>query len=369
MLRREWTQWLDIPLAGGRLGQWLLAAAVFLLFFAAFALVRRLVVRRIAVLAARTETDLDDLVISILRRTRRWLLVLPAAYLGSQALALPVEISRGLRAGAILSIVVQVALWSLVAIDSWVDRTRRRRAAVDATSVALLGVLGFVGKLLLWTIVLLVALDNLGVDITALVTGLGVGGIAVALAVQNILGDLLASLSIVLDKPFVVGDAITVGEFTGVVEHVGLKTTRLRSVNGEQIVFPNGDLLQSRIRNWGRLAERRVILVFGVVYTTPPDVLEAIPGIAREAIEAQEQVRFDRAHFKAFGASSLDFEVVYWVLSPDYAVFMSCQQAVNLALLRRFEAAGIGFAYPTQTLYLERSAGVTGAEHRPRAAQ
>ncbi|HYG63978.1 MAG TPA: mechanosensitive ion channel family protein [Thermoanaerobaculia bacterium] len=367
MRRYEWTQWLDVPLPGGRVGHWLLAAAVFLLFFAVFALLRRLVVRRMAAVASRTETDVDDFVVDVLRRTRRWLLLLPAAYLASLVLTLPAQIREGLRGTAILSLLIQVALWALVGIDFGVERTRKKRLAVDSTSVALLGVLRFVGKIVLWTIVLLVALDNLGVDITALVTGLGVGGIAVALAVQNILGDLLASLSIVLDKPFVVGDAITVGEFTGTVESVGLKTTRLRSVNGEQIIFPNGDLLQSRIRNWGRLTERRVALAFGVVHGTPPELVEAVPGMIREAVESRDLLRFDRAHFKGFTPTALDFEAIYWVTTPDYAAFMDRQQAINLELLRRFEAAGIHLAAPTPAVIVEKVERVerVGAEPRP----
>jgi small-conductance mechanosensitive channel len=358
--RYEWTRWLDIPVFGDPIGHWLLAAGIFVFFFAVFFVVRRLVIHRMKRLAARTETEIDDYVVGTLRQTRRLLLVLPAIYLASLTLDLTARAREVTRTLAVLSLLLQVALWALVSIDFWVERTRRRRGR-DAASATLLGALRFIFKLVLWVVILLIALDNLGVNITALVTGLGVGGIAVALALQNILGDLLASLSIVLDKPFVVGDSITVGDFTGTVESVGLKTTRLRSVNGEQIIFPNGDLLQSRIRNWGRLLERRAVLAFGVAYTTPPEQVARIPAIAREVIQAQEEVRFERAHLKTLGASSLDFELVYWVLSPEYAVYMDCLQAVNLALLRRFAEAGIGFAIPTQTFIMERKPDAAAA--------
>jgi small-conductance mechanosensitive channel len=350
---------------GDPVGDWLLAAGVVVLFYAAFALGRRLVIRRMERLAARTETEIDDYVVGTLRETRWLLLLLPAIYLGSLALDLSPKAREVTRSLAILSLLLQVALWALVSIDFWIERTRRRRGR-DATSATLIGALRFIFKLVLWVVILLVALDNLGVNITALVTGLGVGGIAVALALQNILGDLLASLSIVLDKPFVIGDSITVGDFTGTVESVGLKTTRLRSVNGEQIIFPNGDLLQSRIRNWGRLAERRVVLAFGVVYATPPEQVERVPALVREVIEAQDLVRFDRAHLKALGASSLDFEVVYWVLSPDYTAHMDRQHAINLGLLRRFAEEGIDFAFPTQTLIMERNPGAAAGREGPR---
>jgi len=179
-------------------------------------------------------------------------------------------------------------------------------------------------------VVLLLALDTLGIDITALVAGLGVGGIAVALAVQKVLGDLFASLSIVLDKPFAVGDFLIIDQHMGSVEYVGLKTTRLRSLSGEQLVFSNSDLLGSRIRNYGRMYERRVVFNIGVTYQTPRDKLVMIPQILRAAIEAQKRTRFDRAHFKEFGDFALNFESVYYVVGPDYNTYMDIQQAINL---------------------------------------
>jgi len=203
----------------------------------------------------------------------------------------------------------------------------------------------------------LMALDNVGVNVTALITGLGVGGIAVALALQNVLGDLLASLSIVLDKPFVIGDAITVDTLTGTVESIGLKTTRLRSVSGEQLVISNGDLLKSRIHNWKRMAERRVVLAFGVSCGTPPGTVERIPGLVRALVEGQDLTRFDRAHFKGFGASSLDFEAVYWILSADYGLFMDRQQAIGLGLLRAFEREGIELASAAPTVVVRMQDG------------
>jgi small-conductance mechanosensitive channel len=237
-----------------------------------------------------------------------------------------------------------------------VRRQVRKALADDPADATTLNALGFVGRILLWSVLLLMALANLGIQIGPLLAGLGVGGIAVALALQNILGDLFASLSIVLDKPFVVGDFVVVGDLAGTVEYVGLKTTRVRSLSGEQLVFSNSDLLSSRIRNYKRMQERRIAFTVGVTYQTARERLAEIPLIAREIIEAQENARFDRAHFKAFGAFSLDFEIVYYVLDPDYNAYMNVQQAINLALYERFEAAAIEFAFPTQTLILERAA-------------
>jgi small-conductance mechanosensitive channel len=328
-----------------------IAAAVFV----GLLLVRQLLVSRLGKLAERTATGIDDFLIALTRRTRPLLIAVISLYLGSLYLSLARGPTRTLKAVAEVAIFLQVALWAGVAIDFWMARQRRRLES-DPTSLALAGVLRFVAKLTLWSVLILMALDNLGVDVTALVTGLGIGGVAVALALQNVLGDLLASLSIALDKPFVIGDNITVDDVMGVVESIGLKTTRLRSVNGEQVVLANGDLLKSRIRNWKRMAERRVVLTFGLPYQTPAATIERIPPLIRSLVEAQDLTRFERAHFKAFGASSLDFEAVYWVLSPEIGAFMDRQQAVNLALLGALEREGIELACPTQKLVVERGA-------------
>jgi small-conductance mechanosensitive channel len=220
----------------------------------------------------------------------------------------------------------------------------------------------------IWSLVLLAALDNLGVDITALVAGLGVGGIAVGLALQDVLKDTFAALSIILDKPFELGDFVVVDDLAGNVEHIGIKTTRVRSLSGEQLVFGNGDLLSSRIRNFKRLVERRGLFTFGVLYSTPADTLERIPEMVREIVDGLETTRFDRAHFKAFGDSSMDFEVVYYVLDAEYLTFMDLQQAINLALVRRFADEGIEFAYPTRTLFLEPGQGALRTELVERGA-
>jgi small-conductance mechanosensitive channel len=335
--------------------QWATAAGIVLAVFLSLLLVRGLIVRRLGKVAARTATGLDDIAVQVAKRTRPLLVLVPALWLGSLELDLHPTVDRVMRGAAALAVFLQVALWASLALDLWVARAQRRRLEEDASSVALAGVLRFVGKLALWAILLLAALDNLGINVTALVAGLGIGGVAVALALQNVLSDLLASLSIVFDKPFVIGDAISVGDVTGTVESVGLKTTRLRSASGEQVILANGELLKSRIRNWKRMSERRVVLAFGVPYQTPAGAVERIPGIVRRLVEGQDLTRFDRAHFKGFGPSSLDFEAVYWILTPDYNAFMDRQQAVNLGLLRELEAAGIAFADPIQSLLLARN--------------
>jgi small-conductance mechanosensitive channel len=193
------------------------------------------------------------------------------------------------------------------------------------------------------------------VNVTALVTGLGIGGVAIALAVQNVLSDVFAALAIVFDKPFDVGDAIAVDQVQGTVEHIGLKTTRIRSLSGEQIVISNNELLKNRIRNYKRMFERRVVFLLDVTYDTPPDTIGRIPAMVREIVNAQQPVRFDRSHFSGFTESALRVETVYFVLDPDYNRYLDIQQRINLELLRRFAAEGIRFAFPTRAIHVEAS--------------
>lgn len=341
--------WLERSVFGNPLLDWLVAlgiaagAAVLLL------LSRRVVPPWLAAYARRTETRVGDAVAEILAATRPAFLLVVALYLGAQYLALPEKAARVIGGIALVALLLQAGAWG----QRGIALTLRLKKETDAAGATTLAVLGFVGRIVLWSVVTLMILDNLGVNITALVASLGIGSIAVALAVQNILGDIFASLSIALDRPFVIGDFIVVDDVLGTVEYIGLKTTRIRSLSGEQIVFSNADLLKSRIRNYKRMVERRVVFGFGVVYQTPPDKLERIPAMVREAIEAQPKTRFDRAHFKEYGDSALMFEAVYYVLDRDYNVYMDTQQAVNLVLFRRFQAEGIGFAYPTRTVHLQ----------------
>ena len=343
---------LDTVLLDNPLRLWLVAAGIAAAVLLLVTLFRRVLVRRLQWLAARTTTRLDNAVTDGLEATRLWLWLLPALYAASHVLVLPERSLRLLSVLATLSLLAQVGLWASRMVDFWSQRSQAAAGETGAAGRSGIAVLRFLGKLVIWAILLLVGLDNLGVDVTAAVAGLGIGGIAVALAMQNILGDLFASLSIVIDKPFEVGDFVISGDHMGTVEEIGLKTTRVRSLSGEQIVFPNSDLLQSRLRNFKRMVERRVAFRFGVLYETAPDDLDGIPPLVQGIVEAQEKARFDRAHLLGLGAASLDYEVVYWVLSPDFSLYADIQQAINLALIRAFAERGIQFAYPTQTLHV-----------------
>jgi small-conductance mechanosensitive channel len=245
--------------------------------------------------------------------------------------------------------VAQVAHWLTKLSETWIARGLRSPGSETPHSAT--GLLTFGARITIWSLGALVLLGNAGVDITALVAGLGIGGIAVAFALQNILGDLFASLSIVLDRPFAVGDFITVDDVQGTVEQIGVKTTRIRSLSGEQILVSNSDLLKSRIRNFKRMRERRSLFRVGVTYETQLEKLKAIPRWLREIVEAQPRTRFDRAHLLAFGDSALTFEVVYFVLAPEFVVLADTQHAIHLALVEKFESEGVSFAYPTRTVY------------------
>jgi small-conductance mechanosensitive channel len=345
---------LDSLLFDNTLRDWLTALGLALSINLLVGGIKWLLLHRMARLTRNTDTELDDAILYIAKSTRQWLVLGVTLYFGTRYLDLPERIGTVFTITATVSFFLQLGLWLAAAFRFWLDRYQRRMLATDAASATSLAALGFVGRVLLWAALLLVMLDNLGVDVTALVAGLGVGGIAVALAVQNILGDLFASLSIVVDKPFVIGDFVEVDNLSGTIEHVGLKTTRVRSLSGEQIVIANSDLLKTRIRNYKRMYERRILFRFGVLYQTPAEQLEAIPAMLREQIEATPNTRFDRAHFFGFGDSSLDFEVVYWMTLPDYNAYMDAQQSINLGLVRRFKAAGIDFAYPTRTVFIQR---------------
>ncbi|MEW5873006.1 MAG: mechanosensitive ion channel family protein [Chloroflexota bacterium] len=348
---------IELEFLGNSLVGWLVAAGVAVLSYLGLLVLRSLLTRRLGRLAAHTATAVDDFALEVLRRTRSLFLLVLAVFIGAQLLALPPRAMDFLRLATIVAALLQAALWGLALIDHLVQRRLQAEAHESGFSAdkTTLGALGMLGKVILWSVVILLILENVtGIEINALIASLGVTGIAVALAVQNILGDLFASLSIALDKPFVIGDSIQVGEFSGTVEHIGLKSTRLRSFDGEQVIFANSDLLGSRIRNYQRMQRRRVVFTLGVSDKTPVEKLHRIPDMVQEIVAAQSEVTFDRAHFKQFGDFALDFECAYFVETPDLRVHMDARQAINLAIFQRFEQEGIQLAYPTQTVYLDR---------------
>ncbi|MFC5549087.1 mechanosensitive ion channel family protein [Massilia aerilata] len=341
---------MDYRILNNDLTAWVVAICIVVAVSAALRVGLGLVVRRLDRFAQTTDTYLDDLAVKVLGATHPLFMLLMGAYAGAQWLALPEKTALLLGRLAIAVLLLQVARWGDVGVRDWLHHYRNRRSFDDAASTTSTAALGFVARTALWLLIVLMILDNFGVNITTLVASLGIGGIAVALALQNILGDLFSSLSIVLDKPFMVGDFIIVDDILGTVAYVGLKTTRIRSLSGEQVVFSNSDLLKSRIRNYKHMETRRAVFEIRVAYATSKQQLLAIPAILRDAVEAQGQASFDRAHFKSYGNFSLEFETVYYVKTPDYGVYMDVQQAINIALFERFEQEGIAFALPTQNV-------------------
>ncbi len=357
--------WLtDTNIAGISLLNLLVALAVAIGSYLLMIFAVKIAAQRLEKIRYRTDNRIDDLMAEVLGGTNKALLALAALLIGVGMLDLAPRWSARVDHLWFVALGVQIALWinRAITIGTRQHFTREENGvAMAATASTTLMVWGL--RVLLWSVVVLAILSNLGINITALVASLGVGGIAIALAVQNILGDLFASLSIAVDKPFEVGDFIIMGDVLGSVEQIGLKTTRLRSLGGEQIILSNTELLKNTIRNYKRMAERRVVFSFGVTYDTTPDAAEAVAGIVKTIIQSHEQARFDRAHLNKFGASSLDYEVVYYVLAPDYNVYMDIQQSINLQLMRELQTLGVRRALPAQVLHLSETAA------RPAASQ
>lgn len=339
---------------GNPVSGWLTAAAIFLAVLAVLWLARHLVGRYLEKMAKATTTAVDDVLVVVIASTRPVFLLAISLWTGSKVLEVGARAEVVLGRIALGVVLLQIGVWATTFCAEGLEQFRRERAD-QGDIITWVAPLAWVGKAIIWSIILLIGLEKLGADITSLVTGLGIGGIAVALAVQSVLGDLFSAFSIFIDKPFVIGDYLVVDNLNGTVEHVGFKTTRLRSLNGEQLVFSNSDLVASRIQNFGSLVERRAKFTVGVTYDTPPETLESIPGMIREIIESHDRTRFERSHFKEFGDSALVVETVYQVLEPAFQAYMEIQEAVNLELMQRFAAQGIEFAYPTQTILLSES--------------
>ncbi|MBA3547494.1 MAG: mechanosensitive ion channel family protein [Nannocystis sp.] len=333
---------------------WLIALAVVLGGTPLLILTRVLVTARLRRLAVRTHTDLDDLVVTLVAQTRGWFFALATTRIATLTLPLPDRWDDRAQTALIVGGMIQGGLWAATLIRYLVDRRFAQHVSPNQAQVTPIAqtMLRFVGLVLVWSVVLLAALSAFGVDITALVAGLGVGGIAVALAVQRVLGDILASISIVVDKPFEPGDFITVDGSSGTVRRIGIRSTVLASLGGEELVIANNDMLSNQIQNYTRMTERRVVFKLGVVYDTSQARLEALPAMIRAIVEAREKVRFGRAVLTGLGDSAIEYEVVYNVLDPSYDIYAEIHQQILFEMIRQMRAAGYDFAFPTRTLYV-----------------
>ena len=345
---------LQETIFGNTIQQWIVFAGIVVLGTAVLVLASGWIARSFRALDRKIPGDYAGWLAHTMERTKKFLMLVIALYAGTRYLTLPPSSANLFLYAAIIAGGLQVGIWASYLISQMVVRSvNRARGDTEATSAAT--VINVLSRVLVWTFVLLVVLDNLGFDITALIAGLGVGGIAIAMASQQVLSELFASLSILLDKPFQVGEFIIVGDMLGVVENIGLKTTRIRSLSGELLIFSNADLLSSRIRNYKTMQERRVVFTIGVEYNTPYQKLTKIPEIIRNAVETTEATRFDRCHFASYGDFSLNFETVYYVLSGDYNQYMDIQQKINLQIYEAFEQENIVFAFPTRTIHLKQA--------------
>jgi small-conductance mechanosensitive channel len=343
---------LETVFYGNTVFDYIKSVGVFIVLVIVFKLVQFVILRRLGKLAKKTKTDIDDTLIAIVRSLKPQFYYFIAFYFAVRFLSVNTFAEKIIGSALIIWIVYQI----IIGIQILIDYVLHQRIAKDKDkgTKAAVGYLNKIAKATLWIAGVLIILSNLGVNITSVIAGLGIGGVAIAFALQNILSDLFSSFAIYFDKPFSVGDFIIVGEQMGVVEKIGIKTTRLRALQGEEIVIANNELTSSRVQNFKRMEKRRIVFTIGVTYNTPSDKLKKIPDIVKNIIGAMEHAQIDRVHFKKFGDFSLNYEVVYYILSPDYITYMDTQQAINLALVEAFEREGIDFAYPTQSIILKK---------------
>ncbi len=322
-----------------------------------------IVLARLRELAKRTKNDFDDVLIDIFNNIKPPFYVIAAFYIGVKSLSMPdmawqiakilfivvltYEIIRGLQS------IVDYLVYKMMMKDRE-ENQEEGEDGLPPENAGAIKAIGSVVKILLWVFAVLIVLANLGVNITSVVAGLGIGGIAVALAIQNILGDIFSSFSIIIDKPFKVGDFIIIGQDMGVVERIGIKTTRIRTLQGEELVVSNKELTSTRVQNFKRMEKRRIVFNLGVIYETPKIKLEKISSLVQKIINEVELTEFDRCHFKNFGDFSLIYEVVYYLNSSDYNIYMDVQQEINLKIFEVFAKEGIEFAYPTQVEYQKK---------------
>jgi small-conductance mechanosensitive channel len=340
---------------GNTVAGWTTALSIMVAALLALKLFERIVLQRLRRLADRTTGTLDDFLVNTFHRSVMPLLYVLAIYGGLVYLHLPARVDNILHIAVLFLNTFFIIRIISSFLGHFVHRFIRNEADGEMKKKQARGILVII-QAAVWVVGLVFLIDNLGYDITTIVAGLGIGGIAIALAAQTVLGDLFSYLVIFFDKPFEIGDFIVVDSKMGVVEYIGIKTTRLRTLSGEQLVCSNTDLTNSRVHNYKRMEKRRVLFSFGVEYSTRAAQLQRIPEIVKDIAEALEDVQFDRCHFLSFGDYSLNFEVVYYVLSAEYNLYMDRQQAINLEIFQRFEAEGIQFAFPTQTLLLHKVA-------------
>ena len=325
----------------------ILAGIIFIKIF------NRVILKKLKTWTEKTNTTLDDFIVGITQTIAVPLVYLGVFYTSVNTLTMDPLLKKIIDIVAMVILTVFAARFSIAVIGEALNMHLAKKGKPEGLERSLKGILNVL-KIVIWGIAITFFLDNLGFKISAVIAGLGIGGVAVALAAQAILGDVFSYFSIIFDRPFEIGDFIIIGEYLGTIEYIGIKTTRIRSLGGEQLIFSNTDLTNSRVRNYKRMDKRRVVFKLGVTYQTSLERVKAIPGMIENIIKNVKDTVFDRAHFFSYGDFSLVFEVVYYVFGADYNKYMDIQQAINFAIKEAFEKEGIEFAYPTQTLYLNK---------------
>lgn len=331
---------------------YLLALLVFAASLIVLKIIKTIIIVRLKAFFKKTKTNVDDIVIDALDSIHWPFFVFVSIYVSLQFVNVPDIVSR-LAYYIFMIALVYYAIRFVSSLINYASRIVIQKKEAEQQNAGIIRLIATVLKIGLWVGALLLILSNMGYNVTSLIAGLGIGGLAIGLALQNILGDLFSSLAIYFDKPFKVGDFVIVGQYMGTVKHVGVKTTRIEALQGEEIVMANSDLTNSRIQNFGIMKRRRIVFEFGVTYDTPASKLEQIPGWVKEIIDKPEITEYDRSHFKAFGDSSLNYENVYYINSGDYNEYMDVQQAINLSIVKKFEAEGVEMAFPTRTVYMK----------------
>ncbi len=341
---------------GNTLWQLIIATAALVISMVILMIFQSLILRRLMNLAKKTATQIDDVAVGIVSSVRPPLYFILSLYIGYRFLNVP-EVGDKIANFIFFVVLAFEIIRSFGRLFDFLIRLQTNRLESEEQKAQVRNMMKILKNLILLALGLLAViliLSNYGVNVTSILASLGIGGLAVALAMQSILSDVFSSFSIFIDKPFQIGDFIIVGTDKGTVQKIGLKTTRIKSLQGEELIIPNQELTSTRVQNLKRMEERRVVFNLGVVYGTPYEKLEKIPKMMEDIIAKHKMTKFDRCHFKTYEDSSLNFEIVYFVKNPDYAKYMDIQQDINLAIYKIFEKEKIEFAYPTQTLYINK---------------
>jgi len=350
----DYKEFLSYQVGGNTVQDLAIAIATFVGIYIVLAIAWKLLLGKLQAYTEKTKFQFDDIIVGVLQGIGAPFYIVVSLYVSVQPLVLSSLVLTGIKAAVLVVIIAEVIKLAERVIQFFIVRAMYKGRKETEDDKRLSSVFSIFIKIGLWSVGLLLILSNLGFNVTSLIAGLGIGGLAISLALQNILSDMFSSLSIAVDKPFEEGDFIVIGQDKGTVKHIGIKTTRLMSIQGEEIVISNNELTTARIQNFKKMKKRRVVFTIGVTYSTPIEKLERADEIIKDVITKEDKAEFDRVHFFEFGDFSLNFEIVYFMLTSDYNEYMDTQQSINLAILDAFTKEGIEMAFPTQTVYIEK---------------